>query len=724
MKQVLLKSGRVVVEEVPAPSCQDNTILIANHYSLISSGTEGSLIQSEAANLLDKIRTQPELLKKGFQSLKEKGIASTLEEVKKEQSKVISLGYSCAGEVLEVGSQVSGFSPGDRVACAGTGWANHSEIINVPEKLCLKLPPGLALEAAAFTTIGSIALQGLRRTRVSLGENIVVLGLGLIGLITVQLVKAAGGRVLAIDLDPKRCDLAKELGADQALTLDSVGAGLVPAKAGIVPALKIGAEFSSGMGADAVIICAATPGNQPVELALQLVRKKGRIVVVGTVGMNIPRSPFYEKELDFLISCSYGPGRYDPAYELQGQDYPLPYVRWTEKRNMQEFALLLAEGRVQVKPLISQVTPFEQAPSAYQKLQAAGSKPLAVLLRYQPEAAQTGTPHLELRPRRLAKGTLQVGLIGCGQFAQNIHLPILKSLPQYQLAALAGRNPVKLKEAATKFGAAYCTTDYREILADKAIDLVVITTRHNLHAPLVIEAARAGKDVFVEKPLAMSKEELAEVVCVLGETGRCCWVGFNRRYAPFTLKAKELLGAQPGPILINYRINAGFLPLEHWTQDPQEGGGRIIGEVCHFVDWINYLVDDELVGVQAAAIPPNGASVVAEDNLVATLRYRCGSLGIITYTSLGEEKLPKERIEIYAGGRVMVIEDFRRMHFYGFPCPDSSLKTQDKGFRNQWQSIARSILGKSEVSFELEQAINSTRITLQILDCLRTGQHS
>ncbi len=717
MKQVLLKSGRVVVEEVPAPSCQDNTILVANHYSLISSGTEGSIIQSEGANLLDKIRTQPELLKKGFQSLKERGIASTLEEVKKEQSKVIPLGYSCAGEVLEVDSQVSGFSPGDRVACAGAGWANHSEIINIPEKLCLKLPPGLALEEAAFTTIGSIALQGLRRTRVSLGENVVVLGLGMIGLITVQLVKAAGGRVLAIDLDAERCNLAQKLGAEQVLTLDSVGAGLAPA-------LKIGAEFSGGVGVDAVIICAATPSNQPVELALQLVRKKGRIVVVGAVGMDIPRSPFYEKELDFLISCSYGPGRYDPAYELQGQDYPLAYVRWTEKRNMQEFALLLAEGRVQVKPLISQVTPIEQAASAYQKLQAAGSKPLAVLLRYQPEAAQASAPHLELQPRRQAKGTLQVGLIGCGQFAQNIHLPILRDLPQYQLAALAGRNPVKLKEAATKFGAAYCTTDYREILADEVIDLVVITTRHNLHAPLVIEAALAGKDVFVEKPLAMSKQELAEVVRVLSETGRCCWVGFNRRYAPFTLKVKELLGPEPGPIFINYRINAGFLPLEHWTQDSQEGGGRIIGEVCHFVDWINYLLADELLGVQAAAISPNGVSVVAEDNLVATLRYRRGSLGVITYTSLGEEKLPKEQIEIYAGGRVMVIDDFCRLRFYGVSCPDSSLKTQDKGFRNQWQLIARSILGKSETNLDLEQAINSTRITFQILDCLKSGQHS
>ncbi len=704
-----------MIEEVPAPVCQDNAVLVANHFSLISTGTEGSTIQSEAGNVLDKIRAQPELFKKGIQSLKEKGISATLEEVKKEQNKLILMGYSCAGEVLQAGAGVSGFVPGDKVACAGAGFANHAEVISVPEKLCVKLPAGIDLEQAAFTTIGSIALQGVRRTRVSLGDNIVVLGLGLLGLITTQLVKAAGGRVLAIDLDSDRCALAKELGAER-----------VQALSGEAEILRVAKEFSNGAGADAVIICAATPSNQPVELAIELARKKGRIVVVGSVGMDIPRSPFYEKELDFYISCSYGPGRYDTDYELKGHDYPLPYVRWTEKRNMREFSRLVAEGRVRLKPLINLVVPIEKANDAYSGLLQPGEKkPLAALLSYRPQtivqvqAGRGKANYLEITPRVYTKGVIQVGLIGCGNFTQAVHLPALSRLPQYRITAVCGRNGVKLKEISQKYGAAFCATDYREILEDEAINLVVITTRHNLHASMVIESAKAGKDVFVEKPLAMTHDELDEVVDVLKETGRNCWVGFNRRYAPLALKAKELLGDKPGPVLINYRINAGFLPPGHWTQDPEEGGGRIVGEVCHFVDWINYLLHDEPTRIQAMAIAPDGGTVVARDNVTAVLGYRRGSMGTITYTSLGDPKLPKERIEIYAGKRVMVIEDFCRMRFYGFSCPDISLKTPDKGYVNQWRMIADNLPGKGRSNFDSQQAVDSSRATLRLMDCLK-----
>ena len=528
MKQVLLKNGKVTVDEVPPPTCGDNEVLVANAYSAISVGTElGMITSSKRSPLLNALKN-PDLIKKALNYVKSKGIKETLSVAREFQELLVPLGYSTAGIVIAKGKNVIDISIGDKVACAGAGKANHAEIVSVPRNLVAKIPERVSFEEAAFTTLGAIAMQGIRRADVQFGETIVIFGVGLIGQLAVQIAKAAGYEVIAVDKKPERVDLAVSMGADL---------GLVVGKHHLEKEVFI---YTNGYGADAVIIYAATRSNEPVNQAMRMIRKKGKVVVVGSVGMNLERQPFYEKEADFLISRSYGPGRYDPLYEEKGIDYPIDYVRWTENRNMQAFLSLLNQKKVNVEPLITAVFPIDEAEKAYDLLLRAKQSPLGILLKYDPSkyVSVTGKivspKKLEVSPRTV-KGKINVAVIGAGNFAKGVLLPLMSKIPYYNLRAIVSATGINAKQTALKYGAEYCTTDYNEVLNDEEVNLVIITTPHHLHYPMIMDAAKARKAIFVEKPMCLTEEELNKIVKAISETKVPLVVGFNRRYSPLSL---------------------------------------------------------------------------------------------------------------------------------------------------------------------------------------------
>lgn len=706
MKQVLVKKGHVIVEDVPVPICGDNEVLVANAYSVISAGTELSTIKRFS---LPNLLMDSALIKKALVYAKERGTKEAMSTAKEFRDALMPLGYSSAGIVIAIGKNISDIDVGDKVACAGAGKANHAEVVAVPRNLVAKIPEGVSFEEAAFTTLGTIAMHGIRRVGRQFGETIVILGVGLIGQLAVQIAKAAGYKVIAVDKDPHRVELSKRAGAD---------INLVVGKDDLEKEVLYRTD---GIGADAAVIYAATAGSEPVNQSMKLVRKKGRIVVVGDVGLNIDRAPFYEKELDLLISRSYGPGRYDPLYEEKGIDYPIDYVRWTENRNMRAFLELLGEKKMDMGPLLEAVRifPIEEAEKAYGLLAGNREKPLSVLLKY--DYSRYYTPKGEVKLQRsfpisprAVEGKINVAVIGAGNFARNILLPLLSRIPEYNLKAIVTATAANAKQVASKYKAEYCTTDYKEVLKDDDIDLVMITTRHNLHYPMIIDAAKAGKAIHVEKPMCLTEEELNEIIKVISETKIPLIVGFNRRYAPLAVKAKQLLKQKHRPYLINYRVNAGFVPKNHWIQDPKVGGGRIIGECCHFFDLFNYFVEAEVESISVKSIPVNDTTVAAQDNSVAVLKWTDGSLTTLTYTALGHPDLPKERIEIFANGGGVTIDDFVELKLYGFKEKGVKLKRQDKGHRNQLMELARFLKeGKSNI-IPFEESVKAMRITFEV----------
>lgn len=698
MKQVLIKNGAVLVEEIPSPGCPEGFVLVENRYSLISTGTETSIVKQGEASLISKALEQPALIRKTFQSLKELGLTSTLELIKGEKEKIYLLGYSCAGVVREVGPGVNNFSPGDRVACAGAGFANHSEFVAVPKNLAVRLPDRLPFSHAAFTTVGAIAMQGVRQGKVELGHRVVVSGLGLIGLLVVQMLKASGCSVLGVDLDEKRIQKAMELGCDLGLLADS------PDEIN-----RQVEQFTDGMGADVVLICAATASSEPIHQAMKFCRKKGRVVIVGAVGMDLERSPFYEKELELTISCSYGPGRYDPQYELQGQDYPAGYVRFTENRNMQEFVRLLAEGKVKVELLCEEEFSIDEGVSAYASLEE--KKPLGVLLRYG-EDSKEPVKKVTHPSAQITKGKVRVAVMGLGAISKNVHLPNLKKISGYQIQAIISQRGVEARKAAEKHGAAISATE----LAGVEADMVLIANRHHLHAPAIIEAARAGLAIFCEKPMTLTREETEEVKKIVEENGIHFTVGFNRRFSPLAVKARKLLQKRSGPVVINYRVNAETIPLSHWVNDPKEGGGRFIGEACHFIDLFRYLLDSEPIAGSAFNLSAPDAKGI-DDNVAATLKYRDGSLATLTYATVGGGGLAKERIEIFADQKTMLLDNFQTLRLYGYSGEsDINLKSPDKGLRQQLEEFLKKIQGKPSNSISLEEAYNTTIWTLKLRD--------
>jgi predicted dehydrogenase len=613
MKQVLIRKGEVVVEEVPAPLGGEGSVLVEVRYSLISVGTEISGVAASGGSLLQKALKQPEKVKKVGNMAKTEGISKTIAKVKGELDSEHPTGYSCAGVVIDAGKNIKDIKIGDKVACAGAGKANHAEIVSVPRNIVVRVPDNLELREAASVTLGSIAMQGVRRTNPIFGETVAIIGLGLIGQLTAQILRVAGCRVIGIDLVKSRVELAQKLGMDYGIVIGEDD-----------PVAKV-LKYTTNIGADATILTAATKSDLPVQQAMEMTRKKGRVVVVGDVGLHLTRQPFYEKEIDFLISCSYGPGRYDEMYEEKGIDYPYAYVRWTENRNMEEYLRMLAEGKVNFKTLISKEYDLTDAPEAYRELKEGEDRPLGVLLRYLSEKATAEQGLLKVERKVLVnskplkkEGMINVAIIGVGGFAQNVHLPNMRKLANfYNIYAIVTRTGNNAKQAARRFKANYCTTDYQEVLKDDEVDMVLITTRHNLHAKMAVEAAQAGKAIFLEKPMALNNEELSELVKVIEETQVPFMMGFNRRFAPYTIKAKEIISKRQNPMIINYRVNAGYIPLDHWVHT-EEGGGRIIGEACHMFDLFNFFTNSGVESVHVSTISPKTADISSRDNFIAT----------------------------------------------------------------------------------------------------------
>lgn len=716
MKQVFNSGGDIIVEEIPAPTCGDNEVMAQNVFSVISAGTEGSSLKGGGKGiigLVSKAKNNPELVQKAINMAKGEGLGKTLKVVRGQaEGRLAPLGYSSSGVVLEVGRNITDISVGDRVACAGAGYANHAEIVAVPRNLVCKIPDGVDFDEAAFTTLGAIAMQGIRRAQIQLGDRVVVIGLGLLGQIACQILKASGAFVIGIDLVKERVDLAKELGAD---------IYLVSGKDTTSQVLK----YTDGIGVDSVIIYAGTQSSEPARQAMQMVRKKGKVVVVGAVGMELQRSPFYEKELDFLISCSYGPGRYDPTYEKKGIDYPIGYVRWTENRNMQAFLDLLVQKKVNVKRLIGKAFPVEEASEAYKALKSE-KRPIAVLFKYPVEIKTRAelARRVELKPLAKVSDKINVAVIGAGGFAQAYHLPNLKRIPFYNIRAIVTRTGTSARSAAEKYGAGYCSTDNEEVLNDKDIDMVLIATRHNLHALLICEAAKAGKHIFVEKPIALTYEQCKEVHEAISESGVNLTVGFNRRFSPLAQKMKRLVEKRKSPLLINLRVNSAGMKKEHWINDSEEGGGAIVGEGCHFFDFINWLIGAEPGRIYAEMISSGNPSIVDANNIVCTLRYEDGSAASIIYSTIGSESFPKERVEVFVDGGVVVIDDFKELIVSGLGERGQKLSRMEKGQFELLREYGR-LLKRENTSKDLPTVLDGIRATvcsLKALDALKTGK--
>ena len=728
MKQLLqnISDGNAIVVDVPAPGVGRGEILVRVGASLVSAGTERMVVDFAEKNIVQKAFARPDLVRQVLNKASREGILSTFQAVRQRLDSDMALGYSNAGEVLEVGEEVTEFQVGDRVACAGGGYATHAEIVRIPRNLAAKIPSGgssraeIEFEEAAFTTVGSIGLQGLRLAHLQLGESVAVIGLGLIGLLVVQLARAAGCKVVGMDIDAERCRLAQRLGCDETATSAE-------------QMRQVTTELTAGKGADAVLITAGTSSNSPVELAGDISRDRGRVVAVGAVGLQIPRKTYYEKELSVYVSRSYGPGRYDPDYEEKGRDYPIGYVRWTENRNMQAFLQLMADGRVNVRDLITHRFPIEQADKGYELISGKTGEPfVAVVITYPP--APSRVRRIELRPTPVADRKsvqkITVGMLGAGNFATAVLLPVLKTTANVELAGLASVSGATARAAATRFGFRYCTSDEQELLRDPTINTIVVATRHHLHAKQVVAALQAGKNVFCEKPLCISEAELAEVVQAYHHAQSngnrpMLMVGFNRRFAPLALRLREFFrtsNTSNEPLIMNYRVNAGFLPLTHWTQDPEQGGGRIIGEVCHFVDFLAWLASSPIASVHAAALPNGGH--YRDDNLVATLGFEDGSIGTITYIANGDKNFPKARLEVFGAGSVGVLDDFRSLTLVreNRSQTTQSRLRQDKGHRGEWSAFANSIQGGGPSAIPISELINVTATCFEIPKSLRTGE--
>jgi predicted dehydrogenase/threonine dehydrogenase-like Zn-dependent dehydrogenase len=704
MKQVLIRQGLAFVGDVPAPAVEPGTILVRVVRSCISVGTELSGVRASGAPLWRRALDQPEKLKQVAQLVATEGLAKTRSLVAGKLGAGQPTGYSAAGVVLEVGAGVDGIRPGDRVACAGAQCAHHAETIRVPRNLAVPVPEGVGFDEASTVTLGAIALQGVRRAAPTLGETFVVIGLGILGQLTSQLLRANGCRVIGVDLDPERVELARSLGMDVGLGAD------VDSEARQV------ARLTDGHGADGVIITAASASSELVSTAFQMCRRKGRVVLVGDVGLDLDRSDFYLKEIDFLISTSYGPGRYDGNYEERGLDYPIAYVRWTENRNMSEYVRLLAQGRLRVRPLISEVRPIEEAPAAYERLGGEGRKPMMVLLAY-PEAQPPASRRVEL-PSAVARspGAVRLALVGAGGFAKAAHLPNLLGLRDaIQLRAVVSRTGHNATATAKQFGAAYATTDLEQVLADPEIDAVLVSTRHDTHADLVAASLAAGKHVLVEKPLALTREQLArvEAACAARGGATLLLTDYNRRFSPYAERVKALVASRSNPMVINYRMNAGHIPADHWVHGA-EGGGRNRGEACHVYDLFTFLTGARFVDVHAAALRPATGYYGRGDNFVATVTFDDGSVATLTYTALGSPDHPKEQMEVFVDGKVIVLDDYKQLTCAGAPVKPFATRRQDKGQRAVLERFAAAISGGQTWPVPLWEQVQATEISLAV----------
>ena len=713
MKQVLqnYKSGDLVLDDVARPVCKPGGVLVQTAFSLVSSGTERMKIEQAKLSLLGKAKARPDQVQKFLQNARQEGFVKTYKKAMDRLDTPTPLGYSCSGRVVEVGRNIDEFHVGDWLACAGVGFANHAEVNFVPANLCAKIPEGVSLRDAALTTVGSIALQGVRQGQVSLGENVAVIGLGLVGQIVAQIFKAMSCRVIGIDLDDSRLKLAADLGSDfvfngkEELLLEKI------------------THATLGEGIDTVIIAAATSSNETIMLAGNILRDRGTIVIIGNVKMDLPWKLYYEKELNVVFSRSYGPGRYDKNYEEKGIDYPIGYVRWTEKRNMQTILDLIRDSKINTQKLISKSLPFTEAVEGYEMLEEDRSV-MSILFEYSgQELNGKHTPKFEFQnhPAGSHQDKLSVSFLGAGKFAETMLLPHLKANPEVRLNAVVSGTGVTAGKAARKFGFDGVVEDAEEIYKNLNTNAIFIVTRHDLHASNVVRALQSGKNVFVEKPLALSYDELAQIVRAFDAAESGLMVGYNRRFSPHALHAKESVKKTKGPIEILYRVNAGHFPADHWYQDMEEGGGRIIGEVCHFVDFVQFLSDAKPLRVYAETISENKGAL-NNDNVSILIKLSDGSTATIKYIANGDPSFEKERIEVFGNKTVGVIENFGRtvVAENGKTKPFKTRGIQ-KGHREELTAFVNAIRDGQPMPISFESLVLTTLTTFKIVDSIRTG---
>lgn len=708
MKQILqaLDSGKTEVVDIPAPQLKPGHLLICSRASVVSAGTERMLVEFGKANLINKARQQPERVKDVFHKIQTDGLVPTLQAVRSKLSQPLPLGYSNAGTVLAVGAGVEGFAVGDGVISNGP----HAEVVLVPQNLCAKMPEGISYEEAAFTVVSAIGLQGIRLAQPTLGECFVVTGLGLIGLLTVQLLRAHGCQVLGLDFNPKRLELARSFGAKTVdLSHDD--------------AIAAAMQFSRGRGVDGVLITASTKSSEPMHQAAQMCRKRGRIVLIGVTGLELMRSDFYEKELSFQVSCSYGPGRYDPNYEDKGKDYPIGFVRWTEQRNFEAVLNMMASGQLKLEPLVSHSFDIARATDAYELI-SRGADSLGIILKYPAEKSHAMLLNPKIRVGTQARAaTVSAAVIGAGAFTQKILLPAIQKSGA-ALQSIVSSKGVSSVSAARKFAIAEAATDVAAVLQDEQVNTVFITTRHDSHAELVIQALTAGKHVFVEKPLAISRDSLTEVeACYekLATQGKApiLSIGFNRRFAPQVQKIKALLASMNEPKGFIMTVNAGAIPADHWTQDPDIGGGRIIGEACHFIDLLRFLTGSSLRSVQALALVSQASAI--QDSVSFSLSFADGSMGTVHYLGNGHKAFPKEKLEVFCGGRILQLDNFRKLHGYGWPGFKSmNLRSQDKGHEAGVRAFTEAITKGTASPISFDEIIEVSRASFDIVDALKT----
>lgn len=712
MKQILqhLNDGKTVVEEVPVPAVRKGTALVRTSASLVSAGTERMLVDFAEKNLIGKAAARPDLVRQVIAKAGREGLLPTIEAAFNKLDQPMPLGYSSAGIIIEVGDDMGEFKPGDRVACAGGGYAVHAEYALVPRNLLARLPDNVDFESGSFTTLGAIALHGFRLSSPQIGESVCVVGLGLLGLLAVQIARAAGCRVFGVDLSPERVHLAQELGFSADLNetcLDQVSG------------------LTNSRGFDHVLICADTPSDDTVLLAGQIARDKGSVVAVGAVGLDIPRKLYYEKELNFQVSRSYGPGRYDPLYEEKGVDYPIGFVRWTEGRNLQSFVDLLANRSVDTSKLITHRFSINEAPKAYDLITGRMEEPfLGVVLTYPEEHGSLGmTRKVENTEfTGMSTGQVKIGVLGAGNYAQAVFLPILQKTGGAELTGIVTASGLSAQQAARKFGFRFAATTEDEVLTNQEINAVVILTRHQHHARQVIKALNNGKAVYCEKPLAIRPEELEEIESKLKVEGTpLLTIGFNRRFSPMAKQLAEFFRTRSEPLFIDYRVNAGYLPLTHWLHDPDQGGGRIIGEGCHFIDLLTFLTGNLPVSVQAVALPDN--EKYKRDNVQLTLQYSDGSIGTVTYLANGNKNYAKERIEVFSNGRIAVLNDFRSLELVTETSRKTtrSLLKQDKGHTDSWKAFLAAVKAGGPSPIPYNELLSTTRASFAAVEALRTG---
>ena len=707
MKQLLqhIKNGQTVVEEIPVPTPREGQALVKVSASLVSAGTERMVVEFAEKSYLGKARSRPDLVKQTLDKAKREGVMPTVQAVFNRLDQPMALGYSSAGTIVALGKNMQGFKVGQRVACAGGGYATHAEYNVVPRNLLTPLPKNVDFESAAFTTLGAIAMHGFRLAEPQLGENVAIIGLGLLGLLMIQMAAAAGCNVLGIDLDPKRIKLATSLGLEAVTRPQAESASQA---------------FTANRGFDSVIICADTSSNDPVELAGVIARDRAKVVATGAVGLNIPRKVYYEKEIAFINSRSYGPGRYDSNYEENGNDYPIGYIRWTEGRNFQSVVDLMSSRKLKVESLISHRFPIEEGEKAYEVITGKKKEAfLGVLLTYsekeEVKSKKVEFPSIVHRP----SSTVKLGVLGAGLYANATLLPVIKNNKDFELVGIASSGGLHAQHSGKKFGFQYATSSEDEIINDPKINTVAILTRHDSHAELVVKALKTGKHVFVEKPLAINSNQLSVISKQLKANNQSLLtVGFNRRFSPLAQSLKSSIANRNEPIHAHYRVNAGYIPLNHWTHDEKIGGGRIIGEACHFIDLISFLVGASPVSVVAHALPDGGK--YREDNVSMTFTFPDGSIGVVDYLANGDKSFPKERLEVFCEGMIAVLDDYVSLTTVKDGKKKVESHAQDKGWGNEIQAFARAIREGGEPPIPYEQLIGVTKSTFAAIESIRS----